>query len=680
MNRVLFKAAAIVNIAAAALMYVACSGDDGKDGLPGAPGTSCNAVANAVAGGYDIVCGGVVAGNVKDGTQGIQGPPGTNVTGACTGTQVETGISITCNGEFVGIVTNGAPGPQGPQGPAGGTGPGGGGTDLCDVFPVKLNEAGTAFDQGIKIDCGGSDTTSIIICTDAVGDVSNGLFLNTNGDPGYCGDDGKVWRSGGNLRCGGGKVNLATQFCQRTLISTSVLTNGNFATNTTHGTNTVTPSVSTTGYPTTADDIRNPESAYNSLEGHASVQSVVLPLCGTTTASIGIWGPPPYTSGNPDVSAAGANGDANLQNLHASRVYNAKNWCARNLLVLNSDRDDALLTGNDRIDRFNPANPNYDTWGIIDSSNAFFYANNKGNQVPKQEALWWDYFRSTKTPYSRCPDATPIVSLDNYWCIARSPNCLIHSNIDNTCYVTQASADNVPAPGITITGASTTADWAWNNTFTGASGATAAPIGVQKYPLSRSLFSGTAAQIATAAEGNKWSKACAVLSANGFAYYAVNDPNLGVNPLGCSPIVPPATTPSTALSVENTFKCADSYTLSVNVPDFAGPTFDRPLYCRSCAERGGTYTAGGFICDKTLAPATVNTGVCGICNGQISEITETDCETYGDAHGNCIGTTDEDEDTKSACTTASGTWHPDAEWDAGTWNPVTAVCLNPQRP
>ena len=118
MNRVLFKAAAIVNIAAAALIYVACSGDDGKDGLPGTPGVGCVGTLSAtVAGGIDITCGGVPAGTLQPGTPGapgtpgVQGPPGG--VGSVDGCYLQpsaSGYDAICGGQNMGPLVTGGTG------------------------------------------------------------------------------------------------------------------------------------------------------------------------------------------------------------------------------------------------------------------------------------------------------------------------------------------------------------------------------------------------------------------------------------------------------------------------------------------------------------------------------------------------------------------------------------------
>ena len=93
MNRILINSAAAINIAAAALIYIACSGDDGA---AGPAGSSCSAQpSTSVTGGIDITCGGVPAGTLPPG----QHAPGTE--GTCTLTPIgATGsFNAQCGGQ-----------------------------------------------------------------------------------------------------------------------------------------------------------------------------------------------------------------------------------------------------------------------------------------------------------------------------------------------------------------------------------------------------------------------------------------------------------------------------------------------------------------------------------------------------------------------------------------------------
>ena len=117
MNRVLFKAAAIVNIAAAALIYVACSGDDGKDGPPGPAGAPCTvAESTTVPGGIDVICGSDRK-TLGPGPAGAPGAPGQNGQGVpadgCYLALQTAGYNVICGGVDQGALTTGGGGPGG---------------------------------------------------------------------------------------------------------------------------------------------------------------------------------------------------------------------------------------------------------------------------------------------------------------------------------------------------------------------------------------------------------------------------------------------------------------------------------------------------------------------------------------------------------------------------------------
>jgi uncharacterized protein (TIGR02145 family) len=96
MNKILLKTAAAVNIAAAAIIYMACSGDDGKDGKPGAPCTI-----NQVAGVGAIVTCGETSVTIKDGEAGSGG--GAN--GCYLQQTATTGtFNVICGADNVGTV------------------------------------------------------------------------------------------------------------------------------------------------------------------------------------------------------------------------------------------------------------------------------------------------------------------------------------------------------------------------------------------------------------------------------------------------------------------------------------------------------------------------------------------------------------------------------------------------
>ena len=101
MNKILLKTAAAVNIAAAAIIYIACSGDDGSKGDPGAP---CSASPSAtVAGGIDISCPGSAVVTLPPGNAG----PGGGSEG-CYLQPATSGFDVICGTANVGNI--GGPG------------------------------------------------------------------------------------------------------------------------------------------------------------------------------------------------------------------------------------------------------------------------------------------------------------------------------------------------------------------------------------------------------------------------------------------------------------------------------------------------------------------------------------------------------------------------------------------
>ena len=90
MNRILINSAAAINIAAAALIYIACSGDDGA---AGPAGSGCRSQSSTTTpGGIDIVC---------DGQPTLTLPPGSGATGTCVITPIgATGsFNALCDGQ-----------------------------------------------------------------------------------------------------------------------------------------------------------------------------------------------------------------------------------------------------------------------------------------------------------------------------------------------------------------------------------------------------------------------------------------------------------------------------------------------------------------------------------------------------------------------------------------------------
>ena len=80
---------------AAGLALVACTGENGQDGAPGADGTSCIAKALKDSSGFDIICGDESIGTIKNGEDGEDGKKG------------DKGDKVQTTGAYVrGIVTN----------------------------------------------------------------------------------------------------------------------------------------------------------------------------------------------------------------------------------------------------------------------------------------------------------------------------------------------------------------------------------------------------------------------------------------------------------------------------------------------------------------------------------------------------------------------------------------------
>ena len=219
MNRVLFKAAAIVNIAAAALIYVACSGDDGKDGPPGPAGAACTVEASAtVGGGVDVICGGVRQ-TLNPGPAGAPGAPGQNGTGVpadgcyLQATGAAGTYTVICGGAPVGSI----------GGPGGGAG--------CTIVDNPTNSAyllitcGTETQDLAKAMCGTTPYDPKKWACDYSGpqpvlaEHRCGTFPY---DP-----DVEFCQNGTTVRplCGAGKEEYtADQFCQPTNLEATVLT------------------------------------------------------------------------------------------------------------------------------------------------------------------------------------------------------------------------------------------------------------------------------------------------------------------------------------------------------------------------------------------------------------------------------------------------------------------------
>ena len=169
MNKILLKTAAAVNIAAAAIIYIACSGDDGKDGKDG---LGCSASPSvAVTGGIDISCPGSAVVTLPPGTPGGQGPGGGS--DGCFLQPAASGFDIICDGQVQGNI------PVGP-GQAGGCtvqSPSGSAyiTFVCPGSePIRLAKATCTYTPA-----GGTETSTAYdpdteICTSGAGGGVNG--------------------------------------------------------------------------------------------------------------------------------------------------------------------------------------------------------------------------------------------------------------------------------------------------------------------------------------------------------------------------------------------------------------------------------------------------------------------------------------------------------------------------
>ena len=122
---------------AAGLALVACTGENGQDGAPGADGTSCVAKALKDSTGFEILCGDEVVGTIKNGEDGEDGKKGdkgdkgdkgakgdTGDKGeagedgdSCTVKPMEpSGFKVLCDGDSVGVLVNGVDGDAGADG------------------------------------------------------------------------------------------------------------------------------------------------------------------------------------------------------------------------------------------------------------------------------------------------------------------------------------------------------------------------------------------------------------------------------------------------------------------------------------------------------------------------------------------------------------------------------------
>ena len=166
MNRILINSAAAINIAAAALIYIACSGDDGKDGS------------------------------------------------VCTGVQTASGVNIVCDGQTVGTVNNGQDAP--------------GAAGTCTVLPPGADGSLNANCGGQTYPLGGAggggcsisdgDAYYILTCGTTPMQIAKGWCAGVPYNPAKqaCGSDGTISEN----RCGNDPIDLDRQFCSSNKIYT----------------------------------------------------------------------------------------------------------------------------------------------------------------------------------------------------------------------------------------------------------------------------------------------------------------------------------------------------------------------------------------------------------------------------------------------------------------------------
>ena len=159
------------------LVFWACSGEEGVDGVNGADGTSCYAKALKDSSGLELYCGDEYVGTLKNGQDGAKGDKGdkgddgakgdpgdkgdTGAAGeSCTAKEVSDGVVVSCGGEVIGLIKDGAKGDKGDKGADGAAG--------TSCTATKLEG-----DAGIEIKCGET----------VVDTVKNGA----KGDPGAAG-------------------------------------------------------------------------------------------------------------------------------------------------------------------------------------------------------------------------------------------------------------------------------------------------------------------------------------------------------------------------------------------------------------------------------------------------------------------------------------------------------------
>ena len=117
----------------AGFALVACTGENGADGLPGADGTSCVAKALKDGSGFDIICGDESVGTIlngedgEDGAKGDKGDKGDKGSkgdkgdagedgSSCVVKSFDGGFKVLCDGDSVGVLVNGIDGDKGEDG------------------------------------------------------------------------------------------------------------------------------------------------------------------------------------------------------------------------------------------------------------------------------------------------------------------------------------------------------------------------------------------------------------------------------------------------------------------------------------------------------------------------------------------------------------------------------------
>jgi hypothetical protein len=568
MNKTLIRAAAVINIVAASLIYVSCSGDDGKDGKDG-----CLVAKNAATGLFDITCNGSVIVSINQ-EGAVAGPPGE----ACTAVPKAYGADILCGSNAPVPIYNGE-----------GAGPGGGG---CSITPIDAPVAppGQTLngDKVINLVCPDGRSASILVCPVVDPTSPNGataLLFNTDGQLGRCRVDGTITRTEqATLNCGGTLFDEKKSFCQRTFTtrnSTGAAANdsGFFVEY-----NKSTGIVSAAVYPTSYNEITDAESAYNMAGGKPNVTSRVMPLCGvdpddnnSSTALILSKHVPGGTT------PKGANTLPTLLEIGANpaiqpTVYNALQHCGRNLVFKigdanggnASDRWNGEMVAGGQLDK-EGASPSTKAWSVQTNGQCYvglketnltskiFTGTNfpdgyglygfgingftfTGTATPGSASATCDFFGAVQTttvpPYSSCPEGK-ILALDDVGCVDRS-ECMFHSTIDNTCLVdkqsgtlfgktTYDSAYIILINPVTSAGVSTTTAQAakfdtiatfrnWKDSRS--------TRGIYRTFLGSRYGRGTGDNVNLNSEGNMWSKECKTTTAARLGYYAVNDPYL----------------------------------------------------------------------------------------------------------------------------------------------------------